>query len=174
MSAGSVLMGIGDVVGGINADRAGIQAQKAYNSNANLTVTQGNYDALNSMRESRMQDGAMIAAAGAGGGNAMDGTLADVVYANAVQRQFNAMNINYGAQQKAQGLRFQGQEARAQGRAALYGGILRAGASALGGSTGSGTTAAGSLGAQPMGTIPVPSSVSVMSGYAGSPYAIGG
>lgn len=162
MGVAAGLMAAGQVIGGIQADQTSIAQKKAYDQNANLAELQGNDDALTSMRQSRMQDGEMVAAGASAGGGAMGGSLADIVYANAVQRQATAQNIRYSADMKAQGLRYQGSVARAQGRQALFGSLLKAGAS-VAGSTGGG--GAGGAQTQPLGTIPVPQLSYDMTGF---------
>lgn len=173
MSASAALIGsqaFQQLAGGVAANNQARAQARALDENARLTETQSEYDVLSALRKSRMEDGAMIAdaaAGGGGGGAGAGGSMADILYANAVQRQMEAMNIRYGAASSARGLRGQAVQARADGRAALFNGVMRAGAAAIGGIETK--RASDRLNAQwekerthgrslqPLGTIPVPS-----------------
>lgn len=168
MSAGTALIGVqaaSALAGGIT-DNGQARAQgRAFDENARLTEYQGEFDVLAALRKSRMEDGAMLAdaaAGGGGGGAGAGGSMADILYANAVQRQMEALNIRHAAAGQASGLRAQASQARRDGKAALFNGVMRAGAAAL---TGVDKQKANARIAaqndaertfQPMGTIPVP------------------
>jgi hypothetical protein len=159
MAAMSLVQGI--------SQKSGLDKQAgALDENARLTETQGAYDAVDSLRKSRLQEGVDITGAAASG-SGLTGSVADMLESNAVERQLEAMNIRYAAGQRAQGLRTEAEQKRSEGRSALLGGVLRAGASAIQGYSGASNSAAigGALsrdsaqrlgGVQAMGTIPVP------------------
>lgn len=132
----------------------------AYDENARRTDTQGAFDAVDALRKSRMQEGIDITSAAASG-SGLTGSVADLLESNAVERQLEAMNIRYSANQQATSIRMQAAQKRADGRAALLGGIFRAGAAAIQGASGFGNSnalagAQSRSQAQAMGTIPVP------------------
>lgn len=164
MTAGAGLIGLqaaSSLMGGVAEDRSARAQAAALDENARLTETQGNVDALAAMRKMRMEDGAMLADAAAGGGMAMAGSVGDLLYANGVQRSLEAANIRASAASRASGMRAQASEARARGRAAIYGGVFRAGAGALMGirdqhNQAKLDAAIGRQRVQQLGTIPVP------------------
>lgn len=127
---------------------------RATDENARLTDTQGAWDASASLRAARMQQGSDIASAAADGVG-LTGSVADLIRANAIEAQMQAMNIRYQANQKARGLRIDAANLRQQGRSALVGGVFRAGAAALSGAHDAANTAKVAK-AQALGTIPIP------------------
>ncbi len=120
------------LAGGIAEDSAARREGRALDENARLTELGGENDVLAALRQSRMEEGeAVAAAAGSGQLSIGSGSIADIIYSNAVQRQMEALNIRASAASQAAGLRSQASDARARGKAALFGGVLRAGAAAL-------------------------------------------
>jgi len=110
----------------VNANRAA----SALDENARLTETQGAYDAVAALRQSRLQQGADFTAVAASG-TGLGGSVSDLLEANAVERQMEALNIRYGASRKADAYRLEASQQRINGQQALFGGFLRAGTSAL-------------------------------------------
>lgn len=148
-----------DLFGGISQFAQQGAAARAADENARITETQGAYDALTSLRRSRAEAGADITMLAANGG--LGGSVGDLLEANAVQREMEAANIQYEAASKARGLRYEASVARANGQAAIFGGVARAGATALKSVSDRQSAARlqAALGApvvQPMGTIPIP------------------
>lgn len=127
------LSAAGNVVEGVGANAEARSEARALDRNAGEVGTQGAEDALYSLRQGRMQAGADLAASAAGGVGAGNGTLSDLLRANAEARWQEAFNIQQSAAKEAAGLRSQARAARRRGKFALVGGIVRAGASALGG-----------------------------------------
>ena len=112
----------------------------ALDENARRTETQGAYDSVDALRKSRLQEGVDITSAAASG-SGLTGSVADLLESNAVERQLEAMNMRYGAGQRADSLRLEAGQKRADGRAALLGGVFRAGAAAIQGYSGASNSA---------------------------------
>lgn len=123
----------GPIIEGVGANAEARSEARALERNAGEVGTQGAEDALFALRQDRMQAGAELASSAAGGVGAGNGTLADLMRANAEARWQQAFNIQQSASQEARGLRDQARAARRRGKFALIGGITRAGANALGG-----------------------------------------
>lgn len=120
------------LAGGIAENSAARSEGRALDENARITELTGEQDVLSAARQSRMEEGAAVAgAAGSGQLSVGSGSIADMIYANAVERQMELLNIRAGASSQAASLRSQASDARARGRSALFGGVLRAGAAAL-------------------------------------------
>lgn len=169
MSASTALIGsqaFQQIAGGIGANNQARAEARVLDENARLTELQGEHDVLGALRKSRMEDGAMLAdaaAGGGGGGAGAGGSMADILYANAVQRQMEALNIRNAAANQAVGLRAKASMARADGRAAIFNGVMRAGAAVISGvETKRATDALAAQAArerapiQPLGSIPIP------------------
>ncbi len=105
---------------------------RALDAQAGEVGTQGAEDALYSLRQGRLEAGADLASSAAGGVGAGNGTLADLMRANAEARWQQAFNIQQTASKEAAGLRQQAKAARKQAKFAILGGVVRAGANALG------------------------------------------
>lgn len=123
----------GPVIEGVGQKQEADAQARALDEQAGQVGTQGAEDALYSLRQARLQAGADLAASAAGGVGAGNGTLADLMRANAEARWQQAFNIQQTASQEAAGLRQQAKATRKRGKFALVGGIVRAGANALGG-----------------------------------------
>lgn len=168
MSAGGALIGMQaatQLIGGISENSQYRAQARTLDENARLTEYQGEFDVLAALRKSRMEDGAMLAdaaAGGGGGGVGAMGSMADILYANAVERQMEALNIRHAAAGQARGLRAQAAEARHNGRSALFNGVMRAGAAALQGVSQANARSQiqqinqSERNFQPLGSIPVP------------------
>jgi hypothetical protein len=102
---------------------------RALDENGRRIDTQGAYDAVSALRQSRLQEGVDITS-GAASGSGLS-SLSDLLAQNAVERQLEAMNIRYAAGQRGDALRTEAAQKRADGRAALFGSIFRAGAGAI-------------------------------------------
>lgn len=147
-----LLQGIGEASG--LRQQASVQDR-----NAAGVETQGGYDALESLRRSRAQQGSDIVGAAASG-SGLGGSLGDLLEANAVSAQMEAMNIRYSAATKARAYRQDAENMRHNATTAIFGGIMRAGASALTGMQSKANfdkISAAQWGVpQPVGTIPIP------------------
>ncbi len=125
-AAGPIIEGVGQ--------KSELDGQaRALDKQAGQTATQGGEDALFSLRQARLEAGADLASSAAGGVGGGNGSLADLMRANAEARWQQAFNIQQSASQEADGLRAQARAARKAGKFALMGGIVRAGANAVGG-----------------------------------------
>lgn len=153
--------------GGLMAMQAGMQllqgvgesaqtrfAAQAQDENARVVETQGAFDALEALRRSRLAQGEEITALAAHGG--LGGSVGDLLEARATERQMEALNIRYSAASKARGIRQDAANMRHQAQAALFGGIMRAGASALTSRADMQRDAKLTAALQPSGTLPVP------------------
>ena len=127
------LQAAGPIIEGVGANAEAKSEARALERNASEVGTQGAEDALFSLRQDRLQAGADLASSAAGGVGAGNGTLADLMRANAEGRWQQAFHIQQTASQEAYGLRQQAKAARRRGKFALIGGIARAGAQAVGG-----------------------------------------
>lgn len=123
----------GALLSGIGANAEARDEARALDRNAGEVATQGAEDALYSLRQGRMEAGAALSASASGGVGAGNGTLSDLMRANAEARWQQAFNIQNSAATEAANLRRQASARRKSGRAALFGGVVRAGASALSG-----------------------------------------
>jgi hypothetical protein len=124
------------LAGGIAEKKAADREGRALDENGRITQLTGEEDVLSAARQSRMEEGAAVAGAAGGGQLSVgSGSIADMIYANAVERQMELLNIRAGASSQAASLRSQASDARSRGRSALFGGVLRAGAAVLQGVT---------------------------------------
>lgn len=123
----------GPIVEGIGANKEARAQARQLEQNASDTATQGGEDALFSLRQARLQAGADLAGSAAGGVGAGNGTLADLMRANAEARWQQAFNIQETSSKEANGLRAEARASRKRGKQALIGGIIRAGSAALNG-----------------------------------------
>lgn len=136
MASGAALIGLqvaSALAGGLSERSQARSEARALDQNARLTELDGENDVLAALRQSRMEEGAAIADSGASGQTIGSGSVADIIYANAVARQQEALNIRASAASEAAGLRGQAKATRKRGDAALIGGVFRAGAAALSG-----------------------------------------
>lgn len=170
MTASAAIIGsqaISAIGGGIAGLQAGNAEAAALNENARLEELNGNEDALARFRQSRIEEGAALAGAAAGGTSVGSGSIADLVYANAAAREHERLTVVHQAKLRASGIRQQASQAKSEGRSALFRGVFRAGAAALTGI--SKNAAANKLDAatsrkqnsnlrrkQPLGAIPLP------------------
>lgn len=137
---------------------------RALDENARIEETQGAYDAVDALRAARMQQGEDITGAAASGVG-LTGSIHDMLFAQAIENQYQAMSIRAEAGMRARNLRQQADGKRRAGDSALFQGVLRAGASAIQGmGAGSATdrvaaaeSAARSAQLGQPGTIPIPS-----------------
>lgn len=123
----------GPIIEGVGQSKELKGQARALEEQAGQVGTQGAEDALYSLRQSRLQAGADLASSAAGGVGAGNGTLGDLMRANAEARWQQAFNIQQTASQEAAGIRKQAKAVRTQAKFAMINGFLRAGANALGG-----------------------------------------
>ncbi len=121
----------GPLIDGVGANAEAKAEARALDQNAVAVGTQGAEDALYGLRMGRLEAGADLAASAAGGVGAGNGTLSDLMRANAEARWQQAFSTVETASREAAGLRAQASAARTRGKMALFGGLVRAGAGAL-------------------------------------------
>lgn len=120
------------VAGGISENSQARSEGRQLDENGRIVQLNGESDVLAALRQSRMEEGEGVAAAAASGQQGIgSGNIADMIYANALERQREAMTIRANAQSEAKGYYAQAKAARSRGKAALIGGVFRAGAAAL-------------------------------------------
>lgn len=120
------------IAGGISENSAARKEARALDENGRIVQLTGEQDVLTQARTSRMEEGEAVAAAGASGQLSIgSGSIADMIYANAVERQMELLNMRASASSQAAGLRAQASDARARGKKAIFGSVFRAGAAAL-------------------------------------------
>lgn len=119
-----------EVIGGIE-ERGQYRAEaRVLDENARIEETQGAFDAVDALRASRMQQGEDITGAAASG-SGLGGSVGDMLFQQAVENQYQVMTIRAEAGMRARGLREQADGKRRAGDSALFGGVLRAGASVI-------------------------------------------
>lgn len=121
----------GSLVEGVGANNEARSEARVLDANADAVAMQGAEDVLYSLRQNRLQAGADLAASASGMVGAGNGTLAELMRANAEARWQQAFNIQTTASQEAAGLRARASATRRGGRMSLLGGVVRAGANAL-------------------------------------------
>lgn len=135
MASGAALIAIqaaSAIAGGLAENSAARSEARQLDANGRQTQLQGEYDVLGALRQSRMEEGeAAAAAAGSGQQGIGSGSIADIIYANALARQQQAASIRASAQSEAKGYYAQASAARKRGKNAIIGGVFRAGAAAL-------------------------------------------
>jgi hypothetical protein len=109
----------------LNAD-AGVDIE-----NARRAELDGELAAEDSRRRERALSGDAIAALGANGVAIGSGSALDLLHQNAVEREYEILNRRYAAGGEAASLRISAGQKRKAAKSALFGGLLRAGATAL-------------------------------------------
>jgi hypothetical protein len=136
MSMDKVLIGlqsVGGLIGGAQQQGQYRRQGAVLDENARLTELQGNLDASEAARASRREEGEIAAALAGMGTMGGTGSSEDIMYQTALEREYELMNIRFGAAQEAAALRTQARQARSAGKAALVNGVLGAATSAIAG-----------------------------------------
>ncbi|MGE0151782.1 MAG: hypothetical protein AB7R90_04140 [Reyranellaceae bacterium] len=133
VSAGS------SVLGGLYANSAGKAMQKQYRHQANTERAVAQRQAIRDAREGELaQSRAVALMAASGGGGIETAGGAGIVGGINEQKYLNYMTSLWNGENRAQGLLYQGQAARAEGRQRLYAGFLDAGSTLLSAAAGGG------------------------------------
>lgn len=101
--------------------------------NAQQADLQGALNITDIHRRGRAVQGEAIAALAGDGMGVESGSSKDLIYQNALEIEYSALNARYSAASEARGYRFKATQEKQAARNAIYGGILRAGAAAIGG-----------------------------------------
>lgn len=125
----------GQILGGVEQNRAARSAARADDENSRRTILLGEQEALQTSREERRISGDMIAAMASSGFEMGGGTFGDLIAQSAYQRELEVLNIRTTRTQEANNLRAQADERRAAGRAALVQGMFGAVSGALAGAS---------------------------------------
>lgn len=135
MASGAVLIGLqvaSALAGGLSENSQARSEARQLDENGRIVQLNGESDVLAALRQSRMEEGVSAADAAASGQQGIgSGSIADLIYANALERQREATAIRANAQSEAGGYYKQAKAARSRGKAAIIGGVFRAGAAAL-------------------------------------------
>lgn len=134
MSAGAGFAGLqiaGALVGGLMGRSSKNAEARADDENGRLSLLQGEQEITNTRHDERQVAGEDIAAVAESGMVVGTGTAADLIQQSALEREIEIGNIRAQATGKAQQYYTAGATARAEGNAALIGGILQAGAAGL-------------------------------------------
>lgn len=109
----------GGLMGGIEANRAARAQARVDEENARRTVLQGEHDAQQTRRDEALASAAMLVAGGGNGLMLEGGSLAGLIAQNALQREYEILNIRTLAVDQANELHGRAAESRSAGRAAL-------------------------------------------------------
>ena len=136
MGAAAPIIAIGmqaaSQVHGASSEKKAYNAEaRALEENARLTQADGAAAAIDAYRTSRMQMGADIVSMASGGGAAFGGSSADILAANAIERELEVMNLHHSAASEARNLQDQAKQRRKAGKRALIGGLMGAAAGAI-------------------------------------------
>lgn len=148
------LMAAGQLYGAVSqADQMRDNA-RILKENARRTELTGALDELQIAREARAASGEAIAQQGASGVELGTGSALEMLRQNAINAEYDKLNVRYRAAGEAGNLRSQAKQLRKQATATLIGGAISAGASVLMGSSmlgggGAAGSAAGSGAAAP-------------------------
>lgn len=129
--AALAMAAVGQVVGGIEANRGARAQARVDEENARLSLLEGEQAALQTRKDERMQAGAMLAAMAGDGVQLGSGSAADVLAESAYQRELEVLNLRTRSTRQANGLLQSADDRRAAGRGALIGGLFGAAATAL-------------------------------------------
>lgn len=125
----------GQIMGGIESNRAARVGAAVDTENSRLTILQGEQEAMQTRRDERAQSGEMIAAMGASGIELGSGSSADLLAQSAYQRELEILNLRMRRAGEANNLLQQAADKKAAGRAALIQGVFGAAATALQGAS---------------------------------------
>lgn len=99
--------------------------------NARLSSLQGAINEANLRRRGRAVQGEAIAANAGNGVGADSGSVQDQIFQNSLDMEYAALDARYSAANEARGYKMKAAQERQAARAALFGGVLRAGAAAV-------------------------------------------
>lgn len=128
-SGGAIAQGVGSIMGGIAANRAGKFTRKAMRVNARNTYGDGEEQSSRIREAARMEMGRQILAQGGSGFQMGTGSALDSLRESAINREVDLATIRRQTKMKADGFIQEGEKARAEGKSALIGGIISGAAS---------------------------------------------
>jgi hypothetical protein len=112
------------VAGGISAFNSGKYTRKIMFGNAQERQAQGVMERDKIRFASRIAEGRQLVAQGGSGFGVGTGSAVDELMASATARELDLLTSHYNADSQARGYRNEGNQAYAQGKSALYGGII--------------------------------------------------
>jgi hypothetical protein len=142
MSAQAAFAGVqigAALFGGFQQRGAKRAEARGLEENGRLTLLEGEQQVTNTVHDERQAAGIDLAGLAESGVALGSGTAADLIRQSAIEREIEIGNIRAQAQGKAAQYYQAGADARAEGNAALIGGVLQAGAIGLNAAMGSGT-----------------------------------
>lgn len=125
------MMVASQVFQGVTQDQAAHQAAQVDDANAQRTELIGALQGQQVRDQARAVQGEAISALAADGVSVGTGSALDLLHQNAKAAEMEILNRQYSAESQAQTYRVRAASERAAGTAALFGGILRAGAQAV-------------------------------------------
>lgn len=128
-SGGAVMQGVGSIMGGIAANRAGKFTRKAMRVNERNAYGDGEEQASRIRDAARIEMGRQMVAQGASGFQMGTGSPLDALRESAINREVDLATIRRQTKMKGDGFVQQGEQARAEGKSALIGGIMSGAAS---------------------------------------------
>ena len=123
----------GQIIGGIEQDKAAHAQARVDDANAQRTLLAGEQQALQTRKDERRASGDMIAGMGGTGLMIGSGSAADVLAQNAYERELEILNIRTQSATNANNLYQAGADKRAAGKAALVQSIYGAASTAIAG-----------------------------------------
>lgn len=123
----------GNVYGAVNQSDALRAQANTDEANAQLAEADGARQTEDLRRKARATQGEAMAALGMNGTAIGTGSALDVITQNAIDAEWDVLNARYAAGRQAAALRQQAAGKRSEAQAALFGGLIGAGAQALGG-----------------------------------------
>lgn len=148
-----VLQGTGSIVGGIAANNSGKYTRKAMRANAQNTRNDAVEEGDRIRTAARVAMGRQLVGQGGSGFAVGTGSALDELRESAIEREIDLATVRRRSGIKAAGFEQQGELARAQGKAAMWGGFLSGAASFMEGAE-KAATAAFSGGGSGAGAVP--------------------
>lgn len=123
----------GGIYGAVNQSDALNAQARTDEANARLAEADGARQTEDLRRKARATQGEAMAALGMNGTAIGTGSALDVITQNAIDAEWDVLNARYAASRQADALRQEAAGKRSEAKAALWGGLIGAGAQALGG-----------------------------------------
>lgn len=123
----------GGIYGAVNQSDALRAQARTDEANATLAEADGARQIGDLRRKARATQGEAMAALGMNGTAIGTGSALDLITQNAVEAEWDVLNARYAAGRQADVLRQEAAGKRSEAKAALWGGLIGAGAQALGG-----------------------------------------
>lgn len=130
-AGGAVVQGVGSILGGIAAKRAGKYTRKVMRVNAQNALRDGAMEGDRIRTAARMAMGRQLVDQGSSGFQMGSGSALDALMESATERELDLATVRRSAEMKAGDFRIQGNMAAQQGKAAFAGGIISGAASFL-------------------------------------------